>query len=224
MATFLELQDLCLSWLDDLDAGYFTRPQLAVWLNNAQRECQKQLLQAGASENWYETTKYGNTVAEQSEYTMPTDFLKVNKFEVVASGTGINENKQVLDPVTTIQLNQQPLQTGLPAVYGLKKNCFVLKPIPDQIYKIYLTYSYRVVDMTVNSQVPDVPEQYHEYLPVLAVIDGFFKDTRDVSQFVAAKRDFYIEMMKQDANSRRVDFPRTVNSTEDGSWNTGYSF
>lgn len=222
MATFQDLQNLCLSWLDDLDAGYFTLPQVSVWLNNAQRECQKQLLQAG--ENWYETTLYGNTVQNQDNYTCPADFLKVNKFEVVASGTGTQENRQILWPVTTIQLNQQPLDQGLPAVYGIKKNCFTLKPTPDNIYKLYLTYSYRVADMTVPTQVPDVPEQYHEYLPVLAVIDGFFKDTRDVSQFVAAKKEVYLQMLKQDSQNRRVDFPRTVNSTEDGEWNTGYLF
>jgi hypothetical protein len=42
---------LMLSWLDDPNAGYFSASDTLAWLNQAQREVQKQLILAG--ENWY---------------------------------------------------------------------------------------------------------------------------------------------------------------------------
>ena len=43
--TFVELQVLTSTWLDDVNNGYFTLPQIKQWLNNAQLETQKLVVQ-----------------------------------------------------------------------------------------------------------------------------------------------------------------------------------
>lgn len=217
--TFLELQTLVLSWLDDPLAAYFTLPQVKVWLNNAQREAQKQLLQAG--ENWYVTKVSTSTVTDMESYTLPDDFLKLHKLEFVVSGTGVNEVRQMITPVTLTQLDQVSMTTGQPAVYCLKKDCIILRPIPDQIYTLYMFQSGRVTDMVADGDEPDVPPQYHEYLAILAALDGFLKDQRDPSPFMA-KKDGYLAMMKQDENNRTVDVPRMVRETD--CWDGGFLF
>lgn len=214
--TLGQLQTLTLSWLDDLNAGYFTLPQVNVWLNNAQRECQKQLIQAG--ENFYVKRSSSATVQNADTYALPTDFLKVNKLEVVLSGTGVNEVRQTFTPVTLIQIDQMYQLQGVPAAYVLRKNCFTVRPIPDNTYTLYLSYSYRVTDMVNTSDSPDVPEQYHEYLAILATLDGFLKDQRDPNPMLVTKRDFYLALMKQDSEERTVDAPRMVIMTEDGGY------
>lgn len=210
--TFLEIQNLVLSWLDDLSATYFTRPQIKVWINNAQKECQKQLIQAG--ENFYVVKVSSNLIANQDTYSLPSDFLKCHKMEIAISGTGVSEQRALITPVTLVQIDQVSMTTGQPSAYVIKKNCFVLRPIPDRIYPIYLNQSYRVTDMTIDTQTPDVPEQYHEYLAVLASLDGFLKDQRDNSMMMM-KKQYYLDLMKQDAQERRVDAPRMVVSSED---------
>jgi hypothetical protein len=214
------LQTLTLSWLDDMNAGYFTLPQVTAWLNNAQRETQKQLIQAG--ENWYVQKSAASTIASQDSYSLPSDYLKCHKLEVVLSGSGVSEQRRTLTPVTLIQIDNIT-SLGIPEIYCLKKNCIIMRPIPDSAYVLYLHYSYLVTDMANALDVPDVPEQYHEYLAVLATIDGFMKDRRDPSAFIVGKRDSYLALMKQDSKNRTVDAPRSIVMT-DGEDFGGFSF
>ncbi len=214
-----QLRTLCLSWLDDPSATYFTPAQVNVWLNNAQRECQKQLIQAG--QQWYTTFVSTTLVLNQDTYAVPTDFLKVNKMQVLLSGVTPNQNRTLINPVTLVQIDQVSMTTGTPAAYAMRKNSFVLRPIPDQALTLYMDYTYRVSEMTTDSSLPDVPNQYHEYLAVLATLDGLFKDQRE-PQAMMAKKDYYLGLMKQDAAERRIDAAREVVVTD--SWDIGVLF
>lgn len=212
--TFGELKTMVWVWLDDPNHVYFTDAIVSVWLNNAQKEAQKQLIQAG--ENFYVKKVYASTVVNSDTYALPDDFLRLNKLQIVTSGTvgTVSEVRQGLSPVTLVQLDQVSMTTGTPAVHCIRKNCFTIRPIPDTSQRMYLDYSYLVEDMTSDSQIPDVPEQYHEYLAVLATLDGFLRDRRDPSAMIE-KRDFYRTMMKQDSEDRHVDSPREIVVTEE---------
>lgn len=211
-----QLRNLVLSWLNDPDAGYFTIPEVNLWLNNAQKEVQKKLLQAG--QNWYLTCAQTQTAINQDCYALPVDFLKVQKFEIVLSGTSPNENTAILLPGTPMEVSgiQGP---GTPQRYFFKKDCAVLKPIPTQVWTIRMLYSYLVQDMTNDNEEPDAPTQYHELLACYATKDGFLKDGSDPSQ-IEKKIAAYLELMAQDAQDRTEDVPRMVRSTED--WNLDY--
>ena len=214
-----QLRTLVLSWLDDPNGTYFTPAQVNVWLNNAQKEAQKQLVQAG--ENWYVSKASTTLIQNQDTYSLPLDFLKVNKLAILLSGVTPNQVRQTLTWVTLIELDQVSMTTGTPACYTIRKNCLVIRPIPDNTNTLYLDYTYLVADMNSDLAVPDVPTQYQEYLAVLATIDGFLKDQRDPSPMLT-KKDYYLSLMKQDAENRNVDQPRMVVVTEPGS--AGYLF
>lgn len=207
------LQELCWSWLDDPNHTYFTPAQINVWLNNGLRELQKQLIQAG--DQWYTTSASSQTVMNYDTYAIPSDFLKTNKFEVVISGSPPNQVRNLLNPVTLVQIDGVSMTTGRPAAYALKKNCFIIRPIPDTVYTMYLDYTYLVSDMESDSSIPDAPLQYHEYIAVMATVDGFLKDQRDPGPFIQNKREFYLKLMKQDAIQRKNDAPRMVVSNGD---------
>ena len=210
--TLSDLQTLVLSWLDDPNAGYFTLPQVNVWLNNAQQTCQKQLLQAG--ENYYVTKVESVTTQYRDSYALPSDFLKCHKLEIVLSNYGtVNEQRRTLAPTTLVQIDRIT-ETGTPEIYTLKKNCMIMRHIPDRAYPMYMHYSYLVADMVNQADVPDAPPQYHEYLAVLATLDGLLKDQRDPAAMMS-KRDFYLAMMKADAEQRTVDAPRHIIMTEE---------
>lgn len=206
-----DLKNLTWSWLDDPNHTYFTSSQVTTWLNNGLKECQKQLIQAG--ENFYVTRASTQTIANYDTYALPSDFLKLNKLELLLSGTTPNEVRQTLRFSTLVEIDNVSMTTGTPAAYTLKKNCLLLRPIPDIVYTLYMDYSYLVADMTSDGSIPDVPIQYHEYIAILATIDGLLKDQRDASTFLA-KKDFYLSLMKQDAEQRRVDSSREVISTD----------
>lgn len=207
-----ELRTLVASWLDDVNQTYFLAAQVNVWLNLAQREVQKLLLQAG--QNWYMTPVQTTTVVGQADYVLPSDFMVENRLELVQSGTGVNENRVTLCEITTNQQPFIPIGLGCPTNYYIKKNRVTISPTPDQAYPLRLYYSYRVADMSNDADTPDVPEEFMEYVAILAAFDGFIKDDRAPSNLLM-KKEKYEELLKQMANDRTQDQGRQVVQTVD---------
>jgi len=113
--TFQELRNLVWYFVDDQQGitsgtgGYFTNTQSYVFLDNALKETQKQLLQA--SDFNYLKTVETVTVSGQQDYVIPTDFLKLHRFEYVLSGTTqTTEDVQMLQWVSLNQSDITSLQ------------------------------------------------------------------------------------------------------------------
>lgn len=197
--------------LDDPNFGYFKKPQLLRFLNNAQRELQKLLLQSGNS--WYNIEKTKPTVTNQAAYSLPYNFLKLNRLEMVQN-PGVNETRMQLSFITMNQKDYFP-NYGQPNAYYLSRTDLVLVPIPqNSIFTLRLNYSYRVADMSGDeSETPDVPEEYHELLVLFAAVDCMLKDGRDAS-LLEKKRDEWVLRMRRDADERTQDSPRMVRVTD----------
>lgn len=213
---FLQLKQLVSYWVDDLTMGYFTDTQLGIFVNNAQKETQKMLLRAG--ENFYTKQVETTTIIGQSDYILPANFLKVNRLELIISGTApSNEETRVLEQIT---MNQVDIIQGLqstPTAWFIHRDRFVLKPVPDKAQTLRMYYSYRVADMVNDSDDPDVPIQYHEYIAVIAALDCYLKDDRQ-PDILLAKKKFYEEMMKKDMEDRSETKSRSVVVTEESAF------
>lgn len=206
-----ELQNLTASLLDDLKFGYFTKPQVTVFLNNAQRTVQKMLLQAG--QNFYVKCVETMTDTSSCSYALPLDFLKLHRLEIVLNAGSRYETRFPLPQITLNQIDLLTFSPAQPTNYYFKKNRLVLAPPPQTPQTMRLFYSYLVGDMIAETSVPDVPETYHEFIAILAAEDGLIKDDRDASKLLN-KKQFYEEMLKRDAQARGEDRPRTVNETD----------
>lgn len=212
-----EIRTLILTWLDDAQSGYFDATTLNLWINLAQREVQKLLLQAGT--NFYMEPVQTLTVSDQADYVLPDDFITLHRLEVVITGTGVNENRQPLGPITTNQQDLVQITSGIPTNYYIKKDRVTVSPTPDNEYVLRLYYSPRVEDLTGDSDTPDVPEQYMEYVAILAAYNGFIKDDR-APENIVAKKAKYEEMLKLMASERTQDVSRQVVQTM--SYDSGY--
>lgn len=208
---FLDCQNSVAYWLDDLQFAYFTKPQVKLWLNNAQKEVQRLLVQAG--EDYYMTSVQAATVANQRNYVTPSDMLQTHRFEIKKSGTFPNEVKRTIYPITPQQQDLLPKSPGAPEGYYMQGGQFILCPTPDIVYTMILHYSYLVADMVNDTDTPDVPEAYHELIPLLAVKDGFIKDNREHAG-VDRKIDQYILSIKRDAENRNLDGGRMIVETD----------
>ncbi len=217
--TRLDLQNLVLQWVDDPLGGYFD-PTAFVQpaLNRALLEVQKQLIMAG--EMYYLKTPppVTTTVANQGVYILPDDFLKLHRLEYVISGTGTNECINALQPIT---LNQQDLignsVTGTPVGFNIQRNRIQLFPTPDQARTLRMFYSYRIVEMTSDSDTPDCPEEFQEMIAILATMDCFIKDDRAPTN-ILTKKQYYEQLLKQMAEDRQQVSPRMVVVTEDAGY------
>lgn len=206
--TRADLRTLISTWTDDMSQTYFTAAQVNVWLNLAQRQVQMMLLQAG--QNWYMKPVETLTVANQADYVLPNDFIMEHRIELVLSGTGDQEARRPIAMITTNQQDFVPIAPGTPRAYAIKKNRITLSPTPDTsnlVLRLY--YSPRVTDMSSDSDSPDVPEQFMEYVALLAAYDAFIKDDRDPSNIIAKKAK-YEELLKEMAAQRTQDAPRMV--------------
>jgi len=213
-----ELRELTVTYLDDLQMGYFTEAQLNSWLNNAQRKVQRILI--NEKQNFYLKCVQTETVENQCNLVLPSDFMMAHRIVLVLSGTFPNENISTLAPIT---LNEQDLinpTPSTPAAYYFKRNNLCLAPIPNQAYALRLTYSYEVTDMTNDNSVPDVPERYHELLSIFAALDGFVKDDRD-NTYLMKLADSYIKDMKSEAQQRQEQASRSVVRTGSDDWGMG---
>jgi len=219
--TFGQLADLVAYFVDDLQFGYFTRTQVNRFLNNAQFETAKKLINSG--DNYYLKCKQTNTVIGQCGYALPLDFLKINRLELVTGGTAPNEIVGRLHFITLNEQDQIFTHTGEPAAYVLKKNSIQLFPTPDSVLPIRLSYTHRVAEMSLDAEVPDVPESYHELLALYAARDCLIKDGREAS-LIQTKIAEYEKAMDEDSDERNVDQPRMIVTTGDWGGGSGWGF
>lgn len=217
--TLLEARTLVASWVDDINLGYFTPPQVNVFLNNAQFELQKLMLQS--AQNRYIKVVQTPLVTFQKDYVLPIDFLKVHRLELVTGGTYPNEDVSMVDPITINQSDSIADHTGQPVGYYLKSGLISLVPPPqDSSATLRLYYSYRVSKLVNDTDVFDVPDEYSEYIPVTAALDCVMKDSRDAVTFMA-KKTSYEKLLKDDAQERQQDRPRSI-VMNSGGFDTGW--
>lgn len=209
-----QIRALASVWLDDVNNGYFKVDQLNVWINNAQREVQKMLLDAAA--DYYTVCATTSTVINQAQYALPPDFFKLMRLSFILSGTGVNANYQRLYPMTRNEVDLfTTWQPAMPTNFWFNKDTLTLAPTPNQAWVLHLDYAYQVQDMTDDAQEPDCPEQYHEYLAILTARDGFLRDGRSMDP-INDKLKYFQNMMEQVSQDRHQDSPRKVVRTRGG--------
>lgn len=218
--TLLEIRTLMQTWLDDPNGGYFTTAVCNVFINNAQKQVQKKLIQSG--ELWYSKNVQTTLVVDTESYDLPTDFLRAHKVQIIVSGTYPNQIIRTLQVITPMQRDFFQQGTAIPESYYINKDAITLVKPPDAAYTMQMLYSYLIADMTVDADVPDVPAQYHEMIAIYATLDGFLKDQRNPNPVFASKLEMYEKAMMQDAQDRNVDRPREIVVTDDyyvgGGW------
>lgn len=209
--TLTELRAYVSYLVDDLDQTYFTPVQLNRFLNEGLRQCQKKLIQSG--NNWYLRRATRSLVANQQDYKLPCDFLKLNRIEIVTN-PGINETSYSLSSITTNQQGGFAKYSQNPVVFFLEKDLLMLVPIPQLVNTMRLYYTYRVEEMVLDADEPDAPIEYHDYIALLAALECFIKDGRDASLLLAKKNEIE-KALDQDAIERIQNHASMVVMTDD---------
>lgn len=204
--TVAQIKAYVASLVDDLNFDYFTNTELLRFINQAQQEVQKRLILAG--NNWYVTIDATqSTVINQANYTLPTDFLKMNRLELVLN-PGSQEQRYALKSIT---LNQKDMgfQAADSVGWYILKSTLYLNPLPQTVRTIRMYYTYRIAEVTSDSDTPDVPSEYHEYLAHLVAAKCFLKDGRDAS-FILQQIKFVEDNLTASAIERAQDHASQV--------------
>lgn len=213
--TLLQMRSLVYDSVDDPNGSYFTSTIVNLRLNLAMWELQKRLI--SANKEYFLSCVKTNTVSAQQAYSLPTDFYQVVRLEYYEVGTSATSLSNKIMPITPNQRDLVGSVTGDPQFYSLSKNNLLLWPIPNRIVEMHLEYNYQVAFMSADGDIPDMPLQYHEYIPILATRDCLIKDGRPIAP-IETKLQEYETLLKQLAVQRQADGPRMVVQTYDGNW------
>lgn len=205
--TRLQLENLAADWLNDRDKTYFTPTWLQMRLNLAQKTLQMLLIDA--YQDFYTTCALTTTVVNQERYKVPSDFIGIRKIEILTSGSGDTASRRQLDPMDMHETYKVTNQTGDPTHYFLGKNHIHLKQVPSSAKTMELHYIYLVDDMAADVSEPDAPEEYHEFIAILAVEDNLIKDTAD-STAILNKKAYFENKIAKLASNRKPDGPRMM--------------
>lgn len=213
LMTRLQLENLAAQWLNDPNKTFFTASTLQTRLNLAQMSLQTTLVDA--YKDFYTKCATTTLVVNQGDYSLPDDFRKIRQVALITQGSGDTATKIYLQPMDLTQQDQLPNGNGMPAFYYLKKNNLYLRQVPSQALTMHIEYIYRVPDMASDSDEPDIPEEYHEFLAILAVRADLVQDGVDMSAILELKKD-YEEKIRIDIETRVPDGGRMVTATRQG--------
>lgn len=218
--TFLELRNLVSYYLDDLQLAYFTAVQVNRWINNAQESVQKQVIQA--FEDMFVKCVQTTTVIGQREYNLPDDFRKLNRVQLVLSGaTPQTESLMDLVKITRGEEANSFSNFGTPSAFYFLNKQVILTPAPDTTKTLRMDYTYRLQPLSADSDVSEIPIEYHELIAITATVDGLIKDGRDPGTLLAKKIQLEKEL-REDAEQRNISSPRTVVTTQDDDYGGFY--
>lgn len=212
--TLLQMRTLVWDTLDDPNGSYFTQSIVNLRLNLAMWELQKRLI--SANQEFFLSCVKTNTVVNQQAYALPTDFIQTVRLEWYEQGTSLTSLPRKIEFMTPNQRDLILNVTGDPQYWTFSKNNILLWPIPSRIVEVHLEYNYQTAFMSADADVPDMPLQYHEYIPILATRDGLIRDGRPIAPIETKLKEFE-ELLKQIAVQRRADSPRMVTQTT-GEW------
>jgi hypothetical protein len=197
--TLGEMRTLFGTYVSDPYFGYFTPSITLTFLNNALIQAQLRLLKMHAA--YYSVCTSTTLVIGQSQYALPDDFLALFDAWIDLETATV--------PTETLPLNFIPLSqrhnfnqtNGTPTNFYMLKDSINLVCPPDTALTFELIYAYRVPALASDLDIPDVPEQFHEYIVLLAAKTAFMTDDR-VSSLIDDEIKKYDDLIS--ANEQRV--------------------
>lgn len=197
----------------DNSSSFFEDSDMTDWYNWAQIEVQNLLIQT--RENWFVTSTSITLVANQENYSLPSDCLSVTRIEDVTGGEdepieirgiGLNDKDNYVKPYdsyNTVVRN-----------YAIHGNQILFRPIPNTGYAsgIKLYYSKIVDTLTSASSCSTIPNQYHELIMWGVVENGLIKQEANAEAIatVMTRRNRLIKEMMNTGELRQVQNARRV--------------
>jgi len=133
-----------------------------------------------------------SAVSGQQEYSLPSTLLKLVKIER-RNANETNDNNWRKLPRLNIgndQINDfYPVREGRDQGYGyfIAGTKFYLRPVPESAFDMRLWFIPRVTALVLTTDVPELPEEYHELISEYACMqilrksgEGIYKESLDL--------------------------------------------
>jgi len=208
--TLLELRDQSRQRADQEDSTFVTDSELNSYINNSIAELHDILIQAYDSE--YYLSEYSfQTVADQSAYSLPTDFYKV-------VGVDLKLNGQNYFTIKKFNFNERNKfddfgvwdVLGLSSVrYRIMGDNIRFSPDPDNVTDVRLWYIPVATKLVADGDELADLNAYSEYVIVDAAIKMMTKEESDPSVLLQQKAELK-RRIEVAANNRDAANPESV--------------
>jgi hypothetical protein len=181
----LGLVEYAASLLNDRDLRYWSKPELIVYINEAQDEIATEI--NTVYREFFLTSATTPTVADQSLYSLPTDLVELMGIEVVDSVTTDKEPQDLVEVFLKDKKFYEKLDDANDKTkfqFFFIQGCnFRLVPGAANASQFIRTfYVKRLTPMVNNADVSEIPAQHHELLSVRGAQRALIKpDTTNVN-------------------------------------------
>lgn len=224
-----QLREQSMQRADLQNSQFVTVPEWNSYLNQSAFELYDLLV--NTYEDYFITTPYMITTdGSTSQYTLPSDFYKLNGVDLGLDANGnawvpvnkfdfIKRNDYVFPSVTSNYLGV------FNARYRLVGNTLMFIPTPSAGQVIRVWYTPRMKQLLADTDVLDGVDGWTEYVIVDAAIKALQKEESDVS-VLAAEKAMLRQRIEESAMNRDAGQPDTISATRSNSgtgngWSNG---
>lgn len=221
--TLEDLRASARSKADEQATGFIDTTELDRFINQGMRFVYGKIAQR--FENYFitegTTANSGkfNTVAGTQGYSLPTTLMKLVRVESrTSSSTNDNDYLRVrTDNIANdMGTNFSPLREGYVPDFGyfIAGNKIYFKPVPQSAYTVRLWFIPRATALSLVSDTPSVPEEYHELIAEYAAIQCLAKSGEPI--FKERQDAFMLELTNMlETVEVRDQQPETMMITDD---------
>jgi len=161
--------------------------QVASTIDNAESNTAIDITSQGSGTHSIGNRGRFDTVNRRQEYPLPSDMMKLVRVEHRQSGSvseddwlGLNSLNIGNDRIRTFYPPREGWGPGPGFGYFIAGNKIYLRPEPTFSFQIRLWYLPRMQDLSQDSDVPIIPEEYHELIADYAAIEILAKSGENI--------------------------------------------
>jgi hypothetical protein len=191
---------------------------LIAWINDAYMQAIDEVIKV--QPDFFNKSAMTDTVNGQREYNLPSDWTKITTVNILQNGqwtkvTPMGDADKRFVPVLA-DTDNQGFSSSDPKyyIYGQKIG-IIPTPVGTTANAIKIWYSYTPGTLDLDTDEPDLPEQYHRILKYLAYANFLDRD----DEHVAAERmrnrfDALVQRMVETISEPQQDEVRRVERTQ----------
>ena len=211
--TFLTIQSDVRSYLDEALEGDWTDTEINRWINQGYHQVVTAAVETFEDYYLSQHTKT-DSVGDQQEYTLPSDFYKMRRVEINYDVDSANSEPQRARRIDIDEVRTQLENTDVGgsvlrcAAYYVIGDRIGFIPIPDKTGTdaIAIWYVKQVADMTTSTETPDIPypDRYWHLISFFAAAKGLRKGQQESTEAdkLEAQLERGLKRMKEELEDR----------------------
>jgi len=172
-------------WLNELGttAGFYLDSDLDGLINDGNQRLNRHI--TNITPSFFTVSSTFQTVADQKNYTLPTDFQKMIRMETYdpLNPSDIDKVSEVNFPRVEIQGIWPSTKVGKPQLYFVRSNQLEFIPIPDTVHDVRIYYTNAKASLALDADIPTSPVDFHDMIALHAVIFALPANSEGSSEY-----------------------------------------